>query len=129
MAGLGPGPTPAGDDFLLGFLAALAVLPEQSNTGQDLRHLIVRCASPRTTRLSAAWLYHAGQSQFGELWHELINALNHDHHIAVQQAADAIATTGATSGVDALCGFRAGIEIVRSTPTSRFTPPATPHSA
>lgn len=111
LAGLGPGLTPAGDDFLVGLLAALTALLAQSENHHDLCQTITAVASSHTTRLSKAWLDHAGRGCFGEPWHRLINALNDGTSSEICQAVDAIAATGATSGIDALYGFVVGIQI------------------
>lgn len=113
LAGLGPGLTPAGDDFLVGLLAAfhagqLQRVEEQTNLSQ----LIAQTAAAQTTKLSAQWLRCAGQGQFGEAWHHLISALNDDSATAISRAAHRILTTGATSGVDAMSGFLFGIRLL-----------------
>lgn len=108
LAGLGPGLTPAGDDFLVGVLAALhatAHYHERTVQWQQLIHRIADTAAPRTTRLSAAWLHHAGQGHFGQHWHDLIAALNSAERPAIEQAVARIIAIGATSGADALFGF------------------------
>ncbi|MCB0064766.1 MAG: DUF2877 domain-containing protein [Caldilineaceae bacterium] len=111
LAGLGPGLTPAGDDFLLGFLAALSAIP-QSQPGNEIRRLVVNSAVPLTTQLSAAWLHHAGLGHFGELWHRLINTLNVGEPEQIAQSAFHIAQVGGSSGADALCGFFTCIELM-----------------
>jgi len=115
LAGLGPGLTPSGDDFLVGLMAALIVAPNHAASAHRNCQIIAASAMCRTTRLSAAWLYHASQGRFGEQWHRLIDAINSGYNsggtLAIDQAFSAIAVTGATSGVDALGGFHCGIEI------------------
>ena len=108
LAGLGPGLTPAGDDFLVGLLAALHATTGQSVTPLAQRQLaleIAAIAAPRTTRLSAAWLMHGGRGHFGARWHHLIMALNRLDATAIKQAVTKIEATGATSGADGLYGF------------------------
>lgn len=108
LAGLGPGLTPAGDDFLVGVLAALHATAEQGATPVAQRQLalaIATIAAPRTTRLSAAWLTHGGRGHFGERWHHLIMALNRLDAGAIKQAVTKIEAIGATSGTDGLDGF------------------------
>lgn len=113
LAGLGPGLTPAGDDFLVGLLAAfhaghLQRVEEQINRCR----LIAQTAAAQTTKLSAQWLRCAGQGHFGEAWHHLIIALNDDSATAISRAAHRILTAGATSGVDAMSGFLFGIRLL-----------------
>jgi len=113
LAGLGPGLTPAGDDFLVGLLAALYAFGPRSTKPrwaalQTYASQIATVAAPRTTKLSAAWLACAGAGAFGEKWHHLICALNGDNLSAVIASANGILATGATSGADALGGFLFG---------------------
>jgi hypothetical protein len=106
LAGLGPGLTPAGDDFLVGFLAALWAGGAQDDRQVALE--IAAAAVPRTTRLSGSWLQHAGAGHFAEPWHDLIAALNQQERNPLQQATQRLLNTGATSGADALYGFSVG---------------------
>ena len=106
LAGLGPGLTPAGDDFLLGLLLGLwATRPKNEVT--KLAEIVVETAVLRTTQLSAAWLRAAGRGEAWQPWHDLVNALgaDHDWHPPAQR----ILNQGATSGVAALLGFVAAI--------------------
>lgn len=102
LAGLGPGLTPAGDDFLLGMLLGLwATRPEAMVV--ELAERVVETAVPRTTQLSAAWLKAAAKGEAWSAWHDFLQALLagdnwHDsfHHIL---------NNGATSGIASLLGF------------------------
>lgn len=110
LAGLGPGLTPAGDDFLVGLLAAFYALgphcaQRQWPAWQAYTGVIAHTANRYTTQLSAAWLTHAGAGAFGEAWHHLLYALNANQPQAITACADRILATGATSGADALGGF------------------------
>lgn len=111
LAGLGPGLTPAGDDFLLGFMVALSVNRNNPPGLHQQRALIAQSAAKATTPLSATWLHHAGQGHVGMRWHELVHALNNETEVQIGQTIKSIINTGATSGADALCGFLVGIEI------------------
>lgn len=112
LAGLGPGLTPAGDDFLVGLLAALHATAQvgQGQDQQRLCQLIATTAATQTTRLSAAWLQHAGAGHFSQRWHDLILALNGGISAQVRQAVTQIKATGATSGGDGLFGFVTGLD-------------------
>lgn len=119
LAGLGPGLTPAGDDFLVGLLAACyAFGPHyaqgQWTTWQAYSSVIANAASSRTTQLSAAWLTHAAAGAFGEAWHKLIQAMNANQPQAINRCADRILATGATSGADAMGGFLWGMAVLES---------------
>ena len=113
LAGLGPGLTPAGDDFLVGVLAALHAWPVQHVQPLIRQHslAIAATATKRTTQLSGAWLRYAGEGYFGEAWHHLIMALNTDT-AAIAAAAARILSTGATSGADAMSGFLWGVAVL-----------------
>ncbi|HXV98634.1 MAG TPA: DUF2877 domain-containing protein, partial [Anaerolineae bacterium] len=100
LAGLGSGLTPAGDDFLMGVMAALWL------TGREgLLPVIAREAIPQTTMLSGAFLRAAAQGEFMEAWHTLTQALLSGESEAFRQAVKRVAQFGASSGLDALAGF------------------------
>jgi hypothetical protein len=102
LAGLGPGFTPAGDDFLVGFLYGLWATRSAADV-VELAKVVVETAVPRTTQLSAAWLQAAGRGEAVEPWHDLVNALL--THADWQFPLQKILQTGATSGAAALLGF------------------------
>lgn len=104
LAGLGPGLTPAGDDFLVGALHALWAI-NGTNQAVELSETIVDVADPRTTQLSAAWLRAAARGEACERWHRLIDALLSGNAKAISSAARCIIATGHTSGADTLTGF------------------------
>lgn len=100
LAGLGPGLTPSGDDFVLGVMAALWLLDDR----EPLAAMAAACA-PCTTQLSRAFLAAAAQGQFMETWHHLAGALARQDESGCREAMLRIAACGATSGRDALAGF------------------------
>jgi hypothetical protein len=106
LAGLGEGLTPAGDDFLVGVMAALwSCFP-----ATDAAHLagaMAQAAVPRTTLLSGAWLQAAAHGEAGINWHLLVEALAGNGAPAVRRAGQHILQTGHTSGAAALAGFLA----------------------
>lgn len=104
LAGIGPGLTPAGDDFLLGVMHGVwATHPPE--LAQELCAPVAKAATPRTHTLSAAWLEAAAAGEAGQPWHELILALGQGDETGLRAAAMAILPTGHTSGSDALGGF------------------------
>ena len=109
LAGLGPGLTPAGDDYLVGLMAGLRVWPgllENSVLSPDeVCQIILEATEGRTTLLSNAFLHSAREGLFGENWHELLAELARGEAIGIQRAARRILSSGATSGADALAGF------------------------
>jgi hypothetical protein len=107
LAGLGGGLTPAGDDYLLGAMAALWLL-RQTHLPPKIAHI----ASPRTTTLSAAFLAAAALGHYAEPWHDLVQALLKNDDEGVKNAIDCIARIGASSGTDALAGFAAVMQSI-----------------
>lgn len=104
LAGLGRGLTPAGDDYLLGVLAALWL------TGQaELLADISIAAAAKTTWLSGAYLRAAAIGEFAEPWHSLALALHAADTAGTAKAMGRIAGYGASSGRDALAGFASTI--------------------
>jgi len=111
LAGLGPGLTPAGDDFLLGLMAGLRTWPQLGVGGglsaEEACQAIYGAAAGRTNLFSRALLRSASEGLFGEAWHDLLAALRQGGADAVRGAADRVLSFGATSGADALSGFLA----------------------
>jgi uncharacterized protein DUF2877 len=111
LAGLGPGLTPAGDDFLAGVLLALALVREQRGDAglNEIATLLVETAAPRTHEISGAYLRAAYDGQVGERWHPLLAALAAGDGAQIAAAAAPVLATGETSGADMLAGFLVGI--------------------
>jgi hypothetical protein len=106
LAGLGTGLTPSGDDFLLGATCAAWMLFPASQA-RAIGSVISIAASPRTTRLSSAWLSAAARGEFSAPWHPFLDALASGHQAALARAALSLLEIGHTSGADALAGFLA----------------------
>jgi hypothetical protein len=104
LAGLGPGLTPAGDDYILGgVLAAWIIHPPE--IARALANRVTNVAAPLTGSLSGAWLRSAGRGEAGIVWHVFFEALVSSDPARIQAAMDSILAVGATSGADALAGF------------------------
>jgi hypothetical protein len=107
LIGRGPGLTPSGDDFLLGFAAALTA------TGHPLGRPFARGVAERargaTTDVARVYLDHAASGEYAEHLHTVMRALlvgsDGDLAIAVGRALG----WGATSGADALTGIAVAI--------------------
>jgi len=93
LIGLGPGLTPAGDDYLGGMLVAL----NQLGRAQQARGLW-RWLEPRLARTSEISAAHLAAAAAGEA-HEALHAV-----LAGELAVEKIAAVGHTSGWDALAG-------------------------
>ena len=104
LAGLGPGLTPAGDDFIMGAILAAWVL-HPVDVAQRIAEEIANIAAPLTTSLSAAWLKSAGRGEAGILWHNLFEALISSNRVLLRETVEELQAVGHTSGADALAGF------------------------
>jgi hypothetical protein len=120
LVGLGPGLTPAGDDFLTGYLAAL-----WSRAGYDgrLRAMLPALArafaqlTARTHPISRQMLDDATQGHFPQCLVDVTIAVSGAGNV-VESIAQACAT-GHSSGADTLCGLLFGYapELLRMPPT------------
>jgi hypothetical protein len=112
LCGLGPGLTPAGDDWLAGWLLAQYFSAAPASL-QDLRGLIIENAATRTTTLSRAFLECAAAGEADEDWHALFSALAEEPmtSLPTYQSTGVILSHGATSGAAMLAGFFAGLEM------------------
>lgn len=110
LAGLGPGLTPAGDDWLAGWLIGLrvreAVNPHAARLKVgEVAEVVVSAAAGRTHALSMALLRAAGRGLVNARWQALLAALAGHAHPGLEAAAEGILTYGETSGSDMLAGF------------------------
>lgn len=118
LLGLGPGSTPAGDDVLLGALAAVVVLlpgpAGPAPVAQDLRYAVEGALEgpPRTTALSAALLRHAARGAVAAPVGALLTALAAGAALAGPLAA--VLGMGGTSGRHLAEGVAAGVEALSS---------------
>ena len=107
LLGLGPGLTPAGDDFLAGFLGmAVLASPSALAVVRDAGGPLLRLARTQTTLLSYAFLAEALQGVLAPPVDALAAAILRDAEPkAVGQAAMGAAALGHTSGLDTLAGM------------------------
>lgn len=102
LVGLGQGLTPAGDDFLLGILAALDLLGAASERAA----LCAALKLQRTNRISAAFLQAAAASVYAEYLLLLLRALACGAPQGeIERCAVRVLQTGHTSGSDTLSGL------------------------
>ena len=104
LAGLGPGLTPAGDDFIMGALYAAWII-HPALTALSLAEEIENAAVRSTTSLSAAYLKSAARGEAGIVWHAFFEALIALQPGRARDSMEEILAIGATSGADALAGF------------------------
>jgi hypothetical protein len=106
LIGFGEGLTPAGDDCVLGALAAVHRLAPAwlaAHAGQ--RDRLAEAARSRTTDLARDFLLEAFDGRFAEPVLALLTALSDE---SAGDAARRLLAMGATSGADTLCGIRLG---------------------
>ena len=100
LAGLGPGSTPAGDDYLIGLFYGLRMLGE----GEQAVSLAA-IAAPLTTTQSALWLISAARGETSSAWAELLAALLGKTPTDVHPAAERVLNCGHSSGAASVLGF------------------------
>ncbi len=114
LCGLGPGLTPAGDDWLAGWLLALRLQPPQARhrglTLNMARGAVQTAAATRTNTLSRAFLNCAAAGEIDAHWQALLDALIDGSDAQIAAAASRILAQGATSGADMLAGFLMGLQ-------------------
>lgn len=120
LIGAGPGLTPAGDDILVGLLAALSrggcERPAVAGAFSCLAHVIARHLE-RTTDISAHYLRLAIRGFFGEPLTDLIAAVVEAARTEVlHHCTSEVLSVGASSGADALLGVLLGLDTVLSSP-------------
>lgn len=114
LIGLGPGLTPSGDDFLVGFLAGLwsgsVHHPLRRNFTHHLGRVICSSARGHTGEVSFSYLFHATQGQFSRRLFNLVYLLFTGASTGkVLRAALDVLSVGHTSGSDILIGLLAGL--------------------
>jgi hypothetical protein len=112
LIGWGEGLTPAGDDFLVGLLAALEAATPSSIRATFLAGLsaAVLARVHLTTPIAAHFLQLAASGHFTADLHRLRNALLCSDDIALlRRLVDDALAVGATSGADRVAGLLAGI--------------------
>jgi hypothetical protein len=104
LVGFGEGLTPAGDDCVLGALAAIHRLaPRWLAAHAAEREGIAEAARSRTTDLARDFLLEALDGRFAEPVLAVLSAASDERAAA---AAGRVLSMGATSGADTLCGIR-----------------------
>lgn len=108
LIGLGPGLTPAGDDFVGGAFFARAMFGRTPATAMDWARAIERVramAVRRTHPISAVLLSDLLAGEGHEPLHDLASALNADAASAAVDAVARLVRIGHSSGWDVLAGF------------------------
>ena len=113
LAGLGPGLTPSGDDYLAGFAAAWALTSEALGLDSGrTRHVLEALwsgAEPGASELGRAWISHAARGEVAEPMARFFTALLGTRPDALAVSARGVLRLGATSGTDWVVGVLAGV--------------------
>jgi len=112
IIGLGPGLTPSGDDFLIGFLSVIRFFSENSQIKHHLNQIEERVESLliKTTVVSKAFLSGAIDGQFAQSICLYYEALDNEDKTLQHRSLEKIAQHGSSSGVDTLNGILFGIK-------------------
>jgi hypothetical protein len=109
LIGLGPGLTPSGDDFLVGYLAGLRCSdPTHRDFVQALGEGISRL-SGNTTLVSRCYLAQAVQGRVSSVLMKLAQSMSGESH-TIGQAARSALNVGSTSGPASVLGLLLGVQ-------------------
>lgn len=114
LLGLGPGLTPSGDDFLVGFLGLIVAAGGPAGAWvAGLRRPLLHAAEELTTDLSQAFLDAAFDAAFAEPVGDLLGALVRNAPGEVVTArAEALLGLGHSSGADTLAGVICAADVL-----------------
>jgi hypothetical protein len=108
LIGLGIGLTPAGDDILTGFLAAVAEFPVPWITGSFSRNL-VDAAEGKTHAVSYTYLKLASERTYSDLLREALRSAACSGFAAMLTSLRNLSEWGASSGTDTAFGLVLGL--------------------
>ena len=117
LIGYGKGLTPDGDDYLLGYLAALSPwqLTPELLAHQNRLQSLIKPLLPRTTDISRHYLNRALDGHFSQPVSMLQQQLTSQAPTAaVINAAEQVMQFGASSGVDCLAGMLHGLRSLKA---------------
>jgi hypothetical protein len=115
LVGLGPGLTPSGDDFLVGYLRGMWLLC-RDHVGicdilECLREALLPSLNRRTTRVGAEFMRYALDGAFAEVLDQAAEVLiTPTHPQSVQSALRTLLAQGQTSGTDTMLGLLSSLE-------------------
>ena len=110
LVGLGPGLTPAGDDFLVGWLRGLWLMVGNSVAIHDALRSLCRSLVPdvarRTTHIGATFIRYGLEGEFAEILDQAIVALSSPSSPqAIAHTLRQLMAQGKTSGTDTTAGL------------------------
>jgi len=111
LIGLGPGLTPAGDDFAGGAMIALRAFGAAA-LADRIAAWALPLAATNTGKISRAHLACAAAGEGHEALHELLRALSRGRR-AIERALAALSRVGHSSGLDAAAGALLALNIDR----------------
>jgi len=113
LVGWGEGLTPAGDDFLVGFLAGLDALADDAarRSFRDELGLAIGALADCTTDVAAHFLRLAAHGHYADVLDRLRDAVLCAHRCAlVERTLQRAFDVGATSGADMVSGLLTGLK-------------------
>ncbi|MBK5144558.1 DUF2877 domain-containing protein [Budviciaceae bacterium BWR-B9] len=117
LIGYGSGLTPDGDDYLLGYLAALSLWHQHPTLSRHINSVKAAIAQmlTKTTDISKHYLSLALQQDYSEPVYRLLGCLcRQTTEQELKLAGHQVMQFGAASGVDCLAGVLHGLRTVRS---------------
>lgn len=111
LLGLGPGLTPAGDDFLLGLLAVLNIPDSPCRQWRRIGAPIVERARQQTNAISLAGLRQAASGRVRARLVRLCHALMHVDATPLLGVLDRVLSIGSSSGTDIALGMLSGFQL------------------
>lgn len=110
LIGLGPGLTPSGDDFLVGFISTLHLPNCPCHVFKELGEQIVNLAMPLTNEISYIALKKASIGRVRESLIHLLDSLVNGTENELLQSLKNVLEIGSSSGTDIAFGIVSGIE-------------------
>ena len=111
LVGLGPGLTPAGDDFLLGLLTALNIPESPAYALRTVGSFVLNCADRQTHLVSLAALRHAAEGRARESVVALCEALMRGDSATLRSGLERVLRIGSSSGTEIALGLLSGFAI------------------
>ena len=110
IKGLGPGLTPAGDDFNSGILIALNLVEKISHSDMQKSINLVWQEAVSSNLFTNAFLLCASRGLLFNKFRELIDAVLYSDENIIIKNTKSVLSIGETSGADQLVGFLIGMK-------------------
>lgn len=107
LLGVGPGSTPSGDDFLLGFFTGITHLKPQccQQAARKMAQFLVQKAPDLTTFMSVEYIKYGVKGLYHQRFGEMIGSFSAGAEQEMISKAHKLMQLGHFSGVDVLVGF------------------------